>query len=681
MKLSAQHLDANGLKASGAATLDEINFDMPPLRGDTIRDHFTAISQGEAQPWLDMAFNFVTAALPEVPECWATEWPGWTKYNADGSIEPVSDLGDENIVSYDIETLYKLSPYPVMATAVTPNAWYSWLSPTIFEDPPEVLPGPRPKWDKRVPECHPHELIPMFNNKTNARLVIGHNVSYDRQSIEDEYTLDETRTRFLDTLSLHVATRGITSVQRAAWHKHRKAKHEYREEESGIRHAVIEILEEINPEIAERLKAITEDSESLDPPPESSSEGREKWEDITSINSLADVASLHCGIKVDKTIRDRFGDDSITHASQIRSELSELLQYCAEDSKTTQQVFSKVFPQFIESCPHPASFAGALAMGSAILPVDEGWMNYIKTAEETYNELDKGVTDILRSLAEKLRLEGPKQDDPWISQMDWRPKAARWPDSGPDAPPEAVEAVEAARALLNRQHTAAEGDATTSDGASAQVEETPTPVPDDPTWVVPFTKDPVKITAKLENTILPLLLQLSYQGFPIIYTDVDGWCFRVPRDTSADKTEEIVSVHGQPVELGPRDAHLADWNDDHVFYRLAAEGKTRKVKLLSKTSKPLVAAGLASAYGDVFAKTLAGPVTDIIPDLPLLIDEMKKAGPESPWGRQLDWTSLSKREYSSALCNGLADKQQRQHHADHLPPKPHMELGRHGIMS
>ena len=44
--------------------------------------------------------------------------------------------------------------------------------------------------------------------------IVGHNVSYDRARIAEQYDLELPRTRFLDTMALHIAVCGMTSSQR-----------------------------------------------------------------------------------------------------------------------------------------------------------------------------------------------------------------------------------------------------------------------------------------------------------------------------------------------------------------------------------------------------------------------------------------------------------------------------------
>ena len=59
-------------------------------------------------------------------------------------------------------------------------------------------------------------MIPLGSDDS-ARLVIGHNVGYDRVRLGDEYRLERSGTRYLDTMALHIAVAGMTSQQRLVW--------------------------------------------------------------------------------------------------------------------------------------------------------------------------------------------------------------------------------------------------------------------------------------------------------------------------------------------------------------------------------------------------------------------------------------------------------------------------------
>ncbi|KAF8328274.1 hypothetical protein F5887DRAFT_1008425, partial [Amanita rubescens] len=68
----------------------------------------------------------------------------------------------------------------------------------------------------------PVHFIP-FGPDTD-RFVVGHNITFDRARVESEYSSAGTRTRRMDTMSLHIAVNGISSHQRPAWNEWKKKK-------------------------------------------------------------------------------------------------------------------------------------------------------------------------------------------------------------------------------------------------------------------------------------------------------------------------------------------------------------------------------------------------------------------------------------------------------------------------
>ena len=640
--LSTEHLASNGLKAQDAAKLDEVNFDFPPLRGTNIREHFVALGKSEAEPYLSLANDFATAEIPPMPDGWATEWSGWTKYHSDGRCEPVADLGEENLVSFDVEVLYKISPYPVIATAATPNHWYSWLCPTIFQDPPAEPAAKKPRWDKTIDKDLPHDLIPLFDGD-NARIIIGHNVGYDRARIKDEYSLKSTATRFLDTLSLHVATRGITSVQRPTWMKHRKTKKEKKADAQAIREATIEMLREhVNPEWADVLESMEESQDYMEEEDSLSDSGESKWEDITAMNSLKEVAALHCGYTVDKSVRDTFGDDTITHASQLRHDLASLVQYCADDVRITHDVYKKVFPLFLESCPHPASFAGALSMGNAILPVNESWAAYLENAESTYRKLDGNVASALRALAEKLRLEGPTPGDVWHEQLDWSPKKARWAEEGPGAPEAAVRALEEATALMDsskrwtpfgqkKTETGASEQPSTVDSSAASSsghteDQAVTGLP----WYDQLVLHETPLSTLAKKLIVPLALRPTFHGHPIVFLKDHHWCFRVPKS----QVDQYTAVHGDPVPISESDEFAQGWKEGYAFFRIPSARSKRRQILFNQDGRSKIQQHLRSPYPELLDAAWKD-ISVVLPKLPELAKALRDLGPDDVYAVQM----------------------------------------------
>ncbi len=618
LDISKWHLGQHGLSGDGAAVLPEISLDLPPLEGGNVREHFHALGAYAAEPYLSQAKEFVAAKLPPIPKRWETGRPGWTRYGRDGSVSQVENLDGETLVSFDVETLYKLSPYPVMATAASPNAWYSWLSPSIFDTPPKQEPPERAAWDKSTPDCYPHTLIPLFKDNGPA-IVVGHNVGYDRARVADEYALERTPTRWLDTLSLHVATRGITSVQRPAWMKHRKVK---RENESHRAEALDLLREQAELSGDSWLaEAVNEWNEPEDAP-------GSNWEDTTSLNSLAEVAALHCGMKVDKSTRDRFGDDEIRHASQLRPELDELLDYCATDVKITHDVYKVVLPLFLTSCPHPATFAGVLSMGNSFLPVDRSWEEYLRKAETMYQELREDVRLALRTLADRLREAGPDPNDPWTSQLDWSPKSARWADGASKVAPKNAKEVDAV-----------------------------------PAWYAPVAVDhKALLDNKYKRAVLPLIMDMRYREYPVFYLADHYWCFKAPIEDIPD----LIPLHGAPVELSAKDQRLADHLETSVFFRVSAPDATRRAQLLGKSSAKDVKDGLlTSDYSFLLEAAIKGKLDDKLDELAQCAQDTLLAGPDTDWGAQLDW---------ALVVPGAAEKKKREKAALGTWPKWYWDL-------
>lgn len=124
---------------------------------------------------------------------------------------------------FDVEVCVPVSPAPVMACALGATHWYSWTSKKLINLPR----GEKTK--KLVPD----DMIPLESTQEDCgfnlsrkfkepKIIIGHNVSYDRARVKEQYWIENTAARFLDTMSLHVCVSGVTSYQRAMLKAHRE---------------------------------------------------------------------------------------------------------------------------------------------------------------------------------------------------------------------------------------------------------------------------------------------------------------------------------------------------------------------------------------------------------------------------------------------------------------------------
>ncbi|KAI5928496.1 DNA polymerase gamma [Camillea tinctor] len=455
--LSKDHLERHDLLGKNTDDSPPIAFDMPELQGKTLDEHFHKLGVDSAEPFLTMAKHFAIAEAPPRPRAWIRQ-SGWTKYNSDGTHESV-DAPQENMLCFDVEVLWKYSRFAVMACAMTPTAWYAWLSPWLLGES----------------ETDRH-LIPLGNPNTD-RIIVGHNVGYDRGRVLEEYSLKQSRNSFVDTMSLHVAVNGMCSQQRPKWMKHRK--------NLELRAKIAKETQDID--LANLLTGNHFDDDE-----------DELWFDRSSINSLRDVAQFHLNLVIDKSTRDEFG---VLDREGVVEKLDSLLDYCAADVKVTHQVYKKIFGTFLETCPHPVSFAALRHLSSVILPIDKSWDAYIQKAEDTYRELSDGVRKRLIALAEKaLEIKDDKEkwsSDPWLKQLDWSGQEIRMTKGTKKGGPP--------RPAANQK------------------------MPGMPKWYKDlFLKANSEINLTIRTRVTPLLLRLAWDGYPLHWSDQYGWVFRVP---------------------------------------------------------------------------------------------------------------------------------------------------------
>jgi DNA polymerase gamma 1 len=457
VRLSKDHLTRHDLLGKNQDKADPIAFDLPALQGSTLDEHFYRLAMDAADPYLENATRFARANPPPKPREWVKR-SGWTKYNSDGSWEAV-DVPDESMLTFDTEVMWKETNFACMACACSPTSWYAWLSPWLLGE-----------------SATDRHLVPL-GDPQRKRIIVGHNVGYDRARIVEEYDLQQSSNFFLDTMSLHVAVNGMCSRQRPTWMKHRKSR-ELRDEISQSENST---------ELALLLQSgdLSEEEEDL-------------WVGRSSVNSLRDVAQFHCGVAIDKARREEFG---VLNREGVVEKLNDLLDYCAADVDITHRVYRKVFPAFLTTCPHPVSFAALRHLSSEILPVNKTWESYIANAEATYQKLSEGVVERLVKLAEKALKVKDKpekhQNDPWLSQLDWSGQEIKMvKGKKKDDPPR----------LAARQK-----------------------LPGMPQWYKDlFATSTSEINLTVRTRIAPLLLRLSWDGYPLVWSDLHGFVYRVP---------------------------------------------------------------------------------------------------------------------------------------------------------
>lgn len=351
------------------------------MTGRDLEEHFLRIGIEQSGTYLQKAKDLASVHLPPQPKRWSRK-SGWTRYDHNTGKQQAVEYPLEDVLTFDVETAVAVGPQAIMATAASPQAWYSWTSPYLFGE-----------------SDHPNHLIPL--GKTGReRIVVGHNVGYDRARILEEYSTTHSKFGFLDTMSMHIAVSGLCSQQRPAW--------------------MTEIKRRNMGRVSQSSHSSVESDTALDRVSHTMDVGSNSFFDVSALNSLKDVVKFHCNIDLDKSTRDILVEGQL---ADVRENFDELMQYCSTDVEMTHRVFKVLWPKFHENCPHPVSFAGMLQMGNSILTVNERWEQYLANSVAKHKELEDMLDVKLQELAENARsLIGRDEEwqmDPWLSQLDW----------------------------------------------------------------------------------------------------------------------------------------------------------------------------------------------------------------------------------------------------------------------
>lgn len=505
-----QTLSAYGINIKDATRLPDVNLKLPDLEGKDIEEHFYNIGKAQAKPYLKL-INNILKDIPEMPKQWLFN-EGWTRYTTDGRTESV-DYPLEDIVIFDVEVCVKQGPLPTLATAVSDKAWYGWVSNSLVQ-------GIGQTFDTQL--FTPSLLVPMestreeYGHKLNQhqkkpKIIIGHNVSYDRSRIKEQYWLNRTGTRFLDTMSLHICVSGLNSYQRS-----------------------LLLSKKTDPE-------------------------RDNWLSNTSLNSLIEVHKLYCGYVINKESRDIFVKGTI---EDVKSNFDMLMTYCASDAVATHNVLRKLFPLFQERFPHPVTLAGMLELGSTYLPINSNWQRYLEESESTFDDLNYEAKFTLAKRADAvchLMHNEKYKEDLWMWDQDWTTQKIKIKKKLSKA----KLSVDTETTVAQKIHDQTDNKKYLSDDEEeeedhlakkfAYLEETryllPAKMPHMPGYPTWYRKlclkqsdenwapGPQNISTSMQ--VVPKLLNLTWEKYPLHYIKDHGWGILVPYNNDPHVDTEL----------------------------------------------------------------------------------------------------------------------------------------------
>lgn len=426
---------------------------LPALEGKDIREHFETIATRQVGRFKALGDSYSRCILPAIPPANELVFqPGWTRYTWDGSWKTESvEYPLEDAFTFDTETFVQGGAFPIIGTALSQEAAYIWLAKELIN--PTI---PVEEWDQ-------FNFIPIGTE----RLVIGHNISYDRVRAQESYSLDRTKPEnfYFDTLSAHIAVSGLASGQRFLFTLSAKDPKSLSEEDKRkLRYAP-------------------------------------KWFQKGSTNSMVQVYNFHVceqnsffgdegGYEPlkdsDKEVRDLFV--KATGLIQITPHLREAVDYAIKDALYTARIFQALWPKYLDASPSMVALSGHYYLNGSIVPLVDNWKEWIEGTEEVYESYNNEMNDICKKLLEEcyqtwksFECDEDRRNwvnkDPWLKQLDWEVKSTK--------------------------------------GKYANV----------PNWLRPFVKDPdTKVGVK--SRLAHLLLKLTWEGEPIVWTKEDGWCYK-----------------------------------------------------------------------------------------------------------------------------------------------------------
>ncbi|XP_011629439.1 DNA polymerase subunit gamma-1, mitochondrial isoform X1 [Pogonomyrmex barbatus] len=498
-----ENLATYGINIEDAIRLPDVNLKLPALKGRNIEEHFYNIGKAQTKPYLKI-INEIIKDIPKMPKQWLFK-VGWTRYGTDGTVENV-DYPLEDGVIFDVEVCMKQGPLPTLATAVSNKAWYGWVSNSLVQNISQTFDT----------QFTPSMLVPMESSQKEdgyrlnqhqkkPKIIVGHNVSYDRSRIKEQYWLNCTGTRFLDTMSLHMCVSGLNSYQRSL------------------------------------LLSKKVDTE------------KEIWQSSTSLNSLTEVHKLYCGYEISKEARDLFVEGTI---KDIRDNFNMLMSYCASDVVATHNVLCKLYPLFQERFPHPVTLAGMLELGSAYLPVNSNWQRYLEESESTFDDLNYEAKFTLAKRADAvchLMHDEKYKEDLWMWDQDWSTqeikmkKKASNPKVKSDVETNVMEETRE-QSSINKYLDNEDEEEDPLAKEFAYLEETrhllPARMPHMPGYPAWYRKlcpkqndedwapGPQNISTSMQ--VVPKLLNLTWEKYPLHYIKDHGWGILVPYTDNLD---------------------------------------------------------------------------------------------------------------------------------------------------
>ncbi|XP_054169229.1 DNA polymerase subunit gamma-1-like [Oppia nitens] len=519
-QLNNQGFKGHDIKSNQQLNDIQIDKYLPQFLSNDLSKHYHLLGQQFSQKYKQLSDDLINAKVIDMPKEWVLD-EGWTRYTNDSNGNITHQRVDfplENDLVFDVEVCMKDSngQRPTLATAMSSKAWYSWCSSRLIESKNN---------DKRFDtKLIMNDMIPMGFANNEEKLIIGHNVSFDRSFIREQYDIKCDKTRFLDTLSLHMCISGLTQHQRALSY-------------------------------SRKIGTTGNISGDIDP---------HLWDGIGSLNNLVDVFHLYCGDdtqQISKDPRNIFIKGSI---GDVFESFQQLMTYCANDVLVTHKIFKTIYPMFLERFPNPITFAGMLEMSVMYLPVNTyNWNRYVSECNAIYDDHERELNLSLREIANdccSLAIDNQYTSDVWLWDLNWETQQIRFKKTKPEITNKRMTKNCGCdpNSIIDLKDDNINENVSKIMSTGSLLKKVQPLMPGYPKWYLEFCakfkydfdangdvspedleweSGPYKISTQMRS--VPKLMRLLWNGYPLHFDEKHGWGYITPDITANDCSDRV----------------------------------------------------------------------------------------------------------------------------------------------
>ncbi|CCH41779.1 DNA polymerase subunit gamma-1 [Wickerhamomyces ciferrii] len=327
------------------------------INENNITTYVNEVAKRRSQAYFTRADEFSNVKLPRAPAKWEFQ-SGWYKYET-GKPPIKVPFPEEDAIVFDTEVLYKISPYPTLATAVSSKAWYGWVSPYLVGE-----------------ELNPGTLIPL-NPENKDKVIVGHYNHFDRVMVKDEY--DDTS--FQNSNSCHLDIVGL--------HYFCNTK-----------------IDNKMPNTLDRIR---------DPLFHKNNSNSLLGKENNKFHMLSKLYFLVTKRQLSKELRNLFGN---TRKEEVVENFQTAMSYCAKDVDATHQVFTNFWKKCLQN-PHFYKYlSGVKLLGNHKMIVNKSqWDEYNKSNDDKSKKLLENINKRVRGIGRDYGFPNTTLESPEIADL------------------------------------------------------------------------------------------------------------------------------------------------------------------------------------------------------------------------------------------------------------------------